>query len=197
MALTQGSSITAADINQLKADIKAEVKRRIYYSNISSYGGSSYDYTTAPAAGGTINLEHQTKLAQQMRAVNTSSITVASQGDTATALSSQRTLVTNWKGYSISSSTTGCGSACTGLCSTNCGNSCSSCTGSCVGGCGDGCTNCTGTCSLECQEDGCTGTCNGCTGCSASCKRDCTTGCTGGCKTTCVGTCSLYCQEDG
>jgi len=45
-------------MNTLKADIKAEVTRRIYNTNISSYGGSSYDYTTAPAQGGSIALEH-------------------------------------------------------------------------------------------------------------------------------------------
>ena len=59
MALTQGSQITASDINALKARVKAEMNRRKYDGSLTGYAGTSYDFTTVPAAGVKASAEHQ------------------------------------------------------------------------------------------------------------------------------------------
>ena len=195
MSFGQGNNITAADINQLKADLKAEVARRKYTGNISNYA-NSYEYTTTPTSGGMIELEHQTKLAEQMQKINTSSISIAIQGDLITDLDTQRTLVTNWAGYGYNSTTSGCSSSCTGLCTNGCGNACSGCTGTCTGcsGCSGtctGCSGCSGTCSGTCSNT-CSGGCTGCSdGCATSCGDLCgINACSNGCQKNCAPTCS-------
>ena len=58
MALTAGNTVTATDINNLKASVKAEMLRRKYYGSVASYGSASYDYSTRPASGVSLLVEH-------------------------------------------------------------------------------------------------------------------------------------------
>lgn len=67
-------TMTAAQINDLKAKIKAEMKRRSGYGSLSTsnslgnsggpsasavdYSGTAYDFTTTPTTNGFINAEH-------------------------------------------------------------------------------------------------------------------------------------------
>ena len=64
--------VSAARYNELKAKIKAECQRRKYTSggsSVETYGGTSYDYTTAPATGGKVLQEHKDKLITPMNAI--------------------------------------------------------------------------------------------------------------------------------
>lgn len=193
--------ITAQRFKNLKARVKAECQRRSYTGSVASYGGSSYDYTTAPASGKKIAKEHYEKLAVPLHAINSTKFptTSGTRIIKASDLTAMETFLTSAEGRSKTSTATDCSASCTGLCSgctgtctggcTGCSGSCTgsctsctgSCTGSCSGGCGDACTSCTGTC-----LGNCTGTCS--TGCWSTCKGTCSGGCSGTCTIAGAGT---------
>ena len=54
-------SMKASDLKDIKEAIKAELKRRDGYGDVSSYAGTQYDITTYPKAGEKIKSEYGQK----------------------------------------------------------------------------------------------------------------------------------------
>lgn len=169
--------------NELKAKVKAEMTRRDGTGSVSAYAGTSYDYTVAPAAGGTILEEHYEKLIVPLRAVNTTDVPEAEAKDkviTEADMAQMEAKIAVLEAASMTTSNHGCSASCTGLCSTSCDSGCSTtCSGSCSGSCSGGCTgcgadSCSGTCYEKCANS-CYGTCEG------KCKDLCTTECANSC----------------
>lgn len=75
MAYESGVKITAADFVNLKKRVKDEMNRRKGTGSLTSYAGTSYDYTTTPAVGGQILEEHIDKLIVPLSQVNFTDIT--------------------------------------------------------------------------------------------------------------------------
>ncbi len=194
--------LVASRFSNLKAKIKAECQRRAYVGSVTSYAGSSYDYSAAPATDTIIKKEHYEKIAVPMNAITGDVVTDGARVVSDAELTAMETKVTTLSNISlgVSQANTGCNASCTGLCSTGCYDSCTGCTScsSCTGcsGCGDGCTGCSG-CSDSCT--GCSGTCSaycagcgdGCTGCLGSCSSSCWSSAAGGgtCGTLCTAMC--------
>lgn len=163
--------ISASRITDLKARVKAECTRRATVGNasgsasVSSYGGTSYDYTNTPAAGVIIAQEHRTKIATPLNAINANIVATANSGQskiTDSDITSMEAFVTTLETRSATdSSGTDCKGGCTGLCY-GCSSTCTStCTGSCTGSC-SGCTSC-----------------SGCSGCTWACQDTCYNWCAG------------------
>ena len=184
MALTTGNAILASDLVAIKARVKAEMLRRNQVGSLTAYGGSSYDYTVTPTAGGKILPEHWNKLITPMNAMVNTGLSTVSSGQKIPPLNTINTLLTQAEGYSITGSSTNCKSSCSGLCVGTCKTVCGGgCSGGCSGGCTDSCTdNCTG----------CTGDCKG--GCHKTCKNDCAKGCAWTCNSNCSGGCKADCR---
>lgn len=183
------SIITALRLNTLKSAVKAECNRRKYTGSVTTYAGSTYNYSKTPAKGVIVKKEIYEKNAVPLNAIS---------GDINTEVSSNvirdsdflklETKVASLKRISLSAAagSTGCNASCTGLCSTGCGNACSGCSG-----CGSGCAS---TCSGDC-EGSCSGGCSGqCTGCEAECKDDCTAKCADDCWARCADNCRGDCE---
>ena len=188
MALTTGNAILASELVAIKARVKAEMLRRNQVGSLTAYGGSSYDYTVTPTAGGKILPEHWNKLITPMNAMVNTGLSTVSSGQKIPPLNTINTLLTQAEGYSITGNTTNCKSSCSGLCvgtcKSTCGTGCaSSCTGSCSGGCADNCGDgCSSSCGGHCSND-----CS--TACAKTCGENCSGSCKGGCGTACRGTC--------
>lgn len=216
------SIITASRLNTLKSAVKAECNRRKYTGSVTTYAGSTYNYSKTPAKNVIIEKEIYEKNAVPLNAIS---------GDISTEVSSNiikdsdflklETKVATLKKISLSAAAgaTGCNASCTGLCSTSCGDSCSGCTGcgsgcastckgdcegSCSGGCSGSCTGCEAECRDDCTAkcaddcwarcaDNCRGDCEG--DCSDACSKDCGSGCSGGCSTSCDKDCSDTCAN--
>ena len=159
--------ITASEFNALKARIKAECERRKYTGSVASYAGTSYDYTNAAAANKIIRLEHYTKIATPMTAIDGVSRpnpSVIKESDL-TALDTKLTTLEGCSKTATSLAKTGCAASCTGLCYSGCSGSCrGGCSGDCEGGCDDTCTSsCAQACAVSCTQgcgDGCLLTCD-------------------------------------
>lgn len=73
--------ISASRMNDLKARVKAECQKRSKTgdasgsASVSSYGGTSYDFSTKPAQGVKITKEHNTKNATPLNAINANVVT--------------------------------------------------------------------------------------------------------------------------
>lgn len=195
------ATVKADRFAALKAKVKAECLRRSYEGSVASYGGASYDYSEAPAAGRVIRQEHRDKLIGPMRAVN-SDVIPAGQGVVSEEeLKNLETRATVWAARSIADqSGSDCKTGCTGTCYTGCTTGCSGCSGGCSGGCkgcsgcGSGCAGgCTGECTTGCSGCGnaCSTNCDGCTGCGSDCQTGCGQGCGSGCARTCSGHCTF------
>ncbi len=201
----QGGLISASDFTTLKNLVKNEINRRSNSKSVgsmSAYNGSSYNYTTTPAKGGNINLEHIQKITKPLDAVTGNNTTPGTHATiTAAQIINATNTVKNLSGKSTTannSSNAGCKSSCSGLCYTGCYSSCSGCSGSCSGSCSGGCNNtCNNTCSGGCNDhcsSGCSGGCSG--GCNSNCSSDCSGGCfscSGGCGSNCGDTCTAQC----
>lgn len=193
----QGGLISASDFTTLKNLVKNEINRRSNSKSVgsmSAYNGSGYNYTTTPAKGGNINLEHIQKITKPLDAVTGNNTTPGTHATiTAAQIINATNTVKNLSGKSTTannSSNAGCKSSCSGLCYTGCYSSCSGCSGSCSGSCSGGCNN---TCNNTCSG-GCKNTCsNTCSGCSGSCNDNCSSSCSGGCSG-CSGSCGDGCQ---
>lgn len=173
--------ITAERFTALKAKVKAEMLRRSQSGSVAAYGGTAYDYITAPSAGKVIQKEHIEKLTGPMRAVNPDLVPEPDGIVTETELANLETRITAWAQRGITDRTaTDCKSGCTGTCYTGCATGCS-------GTCGDACT---GGCKYGCSDDcgsGC-GNCN--SGCYGGCQGQCGDGT---CRSTCTGYCGRAC----
>lgn len=192
-------SVVKADrFTALKAKVKAEMLRRNQEGSVAGYGGSAYDYTSAPAAGRTVRAEHRDKLVGPMRAVN-SDVIPASAGAVIgeSELANLETRVLAWGARSMTDqSGSDCKSGCTGTCYTGCATGCSSCGSgcpnsctSCGSGCPTGCSTCGGSCGGKCST-GCGGSCGECGG---SCGKQCSNSC----YSYCVDTCETICNSCG
>lgn len=177
------TKITADRFNNLKARVRAECLRRAYAGtasgskSVSSYGGTSYDYSTTPAKGGKILAEHRNKLSGPLNAINSNTITSATGGTyiTDAELTTMEAFVTTLEKQSITNySSTNCSGGCTGLCY------------GCTGTCYNACSGCTDTC-----RDDCSGYCD------AACESDCVQGCSGSCSGDCADGCSSTCSSTG
>ena len=144
MALTQGSKIVATDIATIKANLKAELKRRGGQGSVYGYGENAHDYTTAPTAGGKVLTEHLNKLLTLTKTIDGTTVSSVGAGDEilATTVGGVATRVNNLAAINKYSSNSGCSASCTGLCSTSCFGSCkSNCDSVCDGGCSANCTS--------------------------------------------------------
>ena len=184
MSLASQNIILASDFVSLKARVKAEMNRRCYSGSLTSYAGTSYDYSVTPASNGKILPEHLNKLTTPVNAISNCGISEKQSGDVIPALDDFNTKLSSHEAFPIRGSGTDCASSCSGLCSSGCWNSCSGCGGSCS----YDCTGCSGTCSGGC-DGSCSGGCS--TSCGTSCWRDgCTSNCTAACRMDCTGGCS-------
>lgn len=191
--------ISPERFSELKARVKAECLRRSKSGDISSYGGSAYDYSIQPTSHTIIRDEHRDKIAIPLNAIDSNKVPNQT-GQNVVLESDITTMETFISALEIrgveDKSGTDCRSGCTGLCYGCTG----SCTGTCIGSCTGGCQGCRGTCIGSCQ--GCRGTCTGscqgcrntCTGSCTGCRGTCRGSCRGGCNTTCTGQCSRTCQ---
>ena len=220
--LTNGNStkLTAAQIVDLKAKIKAEAARRKYYGSLSTNGGynyavkdsavdyssSTYNFSTTPTSGNAILAEHGQKTIDILLKIKDyGDLKKVAKGDPLPGSFNSEliTYVNNLAKESITGSSSSCRGACTGLCVGTCASACSGCsstngsnssTGSYCSGCSATCgTGCSTGCGSGCA-DGCTGQCTGCTGCSG-CSKSCATGCSGcqGCGAACSAGCGSTC----
>ena len=218
--VTQYSSLTPTVMNNLKTAVKNECLRRCFYGSVESYGGSSYNYTTAAAAGKKITVDYYNKNAVPLNAIDNNTLST-SQGLPISSvgvnvlINKVNTLVQKELGAQTLTAT-GCAALCTGLCFNNCGTTCSvecqgSCGGACNRGCGAGCaitgTECAGTCFVACAQNSqgvticepcyslCTNTCH--LTCSTNCGNStCTKSCgPGNCQQVCTGTCNDWCGD--
>ena len=184
MSLASQNIILASDFVSLKARVKAEMNRRCYSGSLTSYAGTSYDYSVTPASNGKILPEHLNKLTTPVNAISNCGISEKQSGDVIPALDDFNTKLSSHEAFPIRGSGTDCASSCSGLCSSGCWNSCSGCGGSCS----YDCTGCSGTCSGGC-DGSCSGGCS--TSCGGACWRDgCTSNCTAACRMDCTGGCS-------
>jgi hypothetical protein len=170
------AAMTSAELKTLKSKIKAEMTRRNGFGSLSTYGGSAYDFTVQPAAGGKILPEHGQKtidLLLQIKdysglklvkeddpipdAFNSNLITEVEKlaAETKTGQSA-KTVANLFPTAKVETSS--CRGDCTGLC-----------VGTCISNC-NGCTSCTATCGTGCAS-----------GCNSSCNTGCYTGCNTGC----------------
>ena len=186
MALTAGNKPLASDFINLKARVKTEMNRRNRTNSLASYAGTSYDYTTAPAAGGKLLAEHIEKIIVPINAIKSTGFAAQQDGLTIKALNTVDAQLSAHSNYPIRGSGTDCTSGCSGLCSGcsgTCSGGCSGCGGACSNSCSGGCDGgCSGSCSGGCSGN-CGSSCGGCTGCSgcgdacSSCGDLCTGGC--------------------
>ena len=169
--------ITPTEINDLKARVKAECKRRSYAGSAADYASLTYDFSIKPATGKYITSEHYNKIAIPLNAINADVIENTNIQHSIIAENDYTTLnafVTSLETRSISDNeNSDCKSSCTGMCY-GCQTTCS---GSCTGGC-------TGSCSGGCSGS-CKGSCSGCTSCSGDCTQTCGFFCGQGCSGAC------------
>ena len=198
--------ITPKRINDLKARVKAECARRAYSGSVTSYSGTSYDYTNTPATDKSIDQEHRTKIATPLNAINSSVITQANSGQSVISdadITAMEAFTTVLEKRAITDHAgSDCKSGCTGMCygcQGTCYNACTGCTG-CSGTCSGGCTSCSGCsgCGDACSS-GCGTACG--KGCAATCNNSCSGGCSGGCSGSCKGCsgcsgCGSACSND-
>lgn len=195
MALTAGTTLTAADFNNLKNRIDTECRRRNGTGSVASLPDNyAYKYVseTAPLKNREAILEHYTKIVNQISYIKTLSDKNLPNykridSNALSKVSSEITTLENFKkGTSDDfAGKTGCKSSCTGLCFNECTGTC---TGTCTETCVEGCV-------VNCAAS-CVGGCTGCTGCGHTCGFDCTittTGSCGQCDGTCYGTCFQSC----
>jgi hypothetical protein len=180
------AQMTAAQVIDLKAKIKAEMARRKYYGSLSTNGGynyavkdsavnyasSTYDFTTTPSSGNAVLAEHGQKTVDLL-------LKIKDYGDLKKVVQNDPipnsfdaaliTYVNNLAKESITGSSSSCRGACTGLC---------------VGTCASGCSGCSST-NGSSDSIG-----SYCSGCAATCGSGCTTGCGSGCTSGCTGQCS-------
>ena len=155
-------ALTAAQFIALKNRIRAEMKRRKYCGSLESYGGTSYDFTTTPTAGGQIKTEHGQKVIDLALAVtDVTGLAKVVRGDLLpNALDNLGSTLSGWETTGVENSWwNDCRGMCTGLCYASCFTGCKGCT-SCTNYCGGGCTySCWNGCDYGCRTgcDGCTG----------------------------------------
>lgn len=188
----------ASDLTTLKAAIKAEMLRRNGFGSLAEFGGTTYDFTVAPAVGVKTKPEHGQKTIDLLLKIEDyGNLVLVKENDpipsdfNASLVNEVTRLASEAKtGESASTvtnlfpdrtaETSSCRGACTGLCVGSCHGNCNGCTG-CTASCGTGCA---GGCNTSCNT-GCNDTCLG--SCTGNCTGSCYTGCSTGCQTACKG----------
>ena len=154
------------------------MNRRKGTGSLTTYAGTTYDYSTTPAQGGKILEEHINKIIAPLKQINFSALADQTTGDLAKAMTTIDAALTVYEAAPTKEKDTthSCKTSCSGLCTTGCYSNCTSCTGC------SGCTSCSG----------CSGTCAGCTSCWYSCNWGCDgcSGCGGGCANSCTAACA-------
>ena len=191
MSLSDGY-IYASDVNNLKADIKAELDRR------NRYSFTNFNDNISASQNGSITASIWNNLINPLNTINSSTTNYSAvrQGiDYIRALIQLSIAKTTFAGCpyrDYHGTQSGCTSSCIGMCQScigTCTDTCDGCTGTCEGTC-DGCE---GTCEGTC--DGCDG-CSGCGGCDYTCWGGCA-GCGGDCDSGCYGYCGGVCGGAG
>lgn len=77
MSLSKEQKVLAQDFIILKQQVKAELQRRSYNTDISSYGSSSYDYSNVPTVDNRIDVEHVNKLLIPLAQIRSGDFTLA------------------------------------------------------------------------------------------------------------------------
>lgn len=197
MAITENSKVLASDFIALKARVKTELSRRVRNGDISSYGGSNYDYTVTPTSNSQILVEHINKIVEPLNAVNSTGVSTSTANISPIVnLTLLDAKLTTYEGdQMVQNGHNSCNAACTGMCVSTCWSACTGCTGTCTGSCS---STCSGSCGGACSY-GCGGSCgSGCSGgCDGSCTSSCAAGCASGCSGLCTGGCSGYCGNCG
>ena len=144
--------------------------RRCRNGSLTAYAGSQYDFTETPTTGKPIKAEHGQKTAGLLQNIKDYGFSGIREGakipdgfNNANLVAILNELEAEPMRYQGKSS---CNSACSGLCTSNCWDSCTSCTG--CSGCG-GCDGCSAHCASYCGgscESGCYEGCYGCYGCA-------------------------------
>lgn len=192
MALTQGSKITASDMNALKTRVKAEMARRKYYNSLADYTGDFSAGAASVAAGNKALKSHFNETVGYINKIKATGIS----SDKIYAIKAASDALAVYEARAINASVNDCSAQCTGLCISQCSNTC---TGGCSGGCNTTCTGgcnttCTGGCSTGCSGS-CTNGCSGCSGCGSGCKNNCADYCGGGgngCQNSCTSGCANW-----
>ena len=126
------ASLTAAEINAIKARIKSEAQRRTGYGSLSEYGTSTYDFTETPVSGGIIKAEHGEKTVNILLKVKDfGGTTIVNAGDlieSSVTAENMQAVLTSMEGETMTASTSSCRGACTGICVGTCTSGCSGCT---------------------------------------------------------------------
>ena len=164
--------ITAEQVIELKAKIKAEMLRRNGHGSLATYGDSTYDFTTNPVIGELIKAEHGQKTVDLLLKIEDYGDLTLSEQDSVIPSSFSEELITeierlaNETKTGLDTEISSCRGDCTGLCVASCigfCNGCTGCTASCGTGCASGCySNCTGSCNADCTS-GCFSACTGAT----------------------------------
>lgn len=142
--------MTPAELNNIKAQVKAEMLRRTRYANISGYGGTNWNITTAASTGKPIVKDQGDKIITPL-------LQIKDYGDLYNPVqggpvpNSYNSKLSNYVRQLATEPVEGSSTNCRGAC-----------TGMCYGSCAAGCKGCTGSCSTSCN--GCSGTCG--TGCN-------------------------------
>lgn len=172
--------LTPEKLNELKAKVAAEMKRRNapeHSASLEKYGSMEWEYGSPPKTADDIRDEYMQKIIDPLLQVNDflpdNSFTSGKTGLERSLYKAEQ-FVDTLAEIPQNSGESGCRGSCTGLCSDACTSGCTS------------CTSCTGGCSTDCSKacaDNCGGACGGCSaGCFTSCTNTCGSGCTGNVK---------------
>lgn len=162
--------MTAAQVNELKAKIKAEMLRRNGHGSLAAYGNASYDFKTTPVADDWIWTEQGQKTVDLILKIEDFGDLFFARKhenipeDFSTKLLTEIDRLSKEAKTGETTEKSSCRGDCTGLCVASCISQCNGCSG-CTASCGTGCAS----------------------GCNANCTGSCNTNCTGGCNTNCTG----------
>ena len=143
------ANITVDRFKELKARIDAELLRRKYVYAVSNV---KVPYTTEPAVGKKVEIEHYQKINDPINLINSSYGEASKKpGSPIEDLDVLDANLAILESTGVNHSTGNCSGNCTGLCagacSTNCSGSCgNNCSGGCGGSCSGGCKGCLGNC---------------------------------------------------
>lgn len=140
MSLSKDNFMKSQDFKALKARVKNEMARRNGNGNISTYGGSTYDYTTIPSDKAFIKEEHFNKVKDVLANINPDGLpTTAKKDNVIPAMLQIDAKLTLFESQSHSAtSNSDCALSCTGMC-VGCNTDCTSCSG--CGGCDTTCSS--------------------------------------------------------
>ena len=127
----QGGLISPEDFTSLKKLINTEITRRSNANSsgsISTYKGTSWQFSETPANGKFITYEHIQKITTPLNAIDGNTPTPDKESLVyAQTLKDCLVKINDLSSKSLTGSSSGCRSSCTGLCSSACYSGCSGC----------------------------------------------------------------------